>query len=275
MKAITKISLLFVFVGLSNHGVWAQSFTGIASYKSATSMSVELDDEDMPGVDQEELQRQLSKGMQRDYTLTFNAFESSFKQDQALDGGAVEAQSGGAMVRIVGGDNVIYRNTKNNTQKEKADLFGKVFLIDGQAELPEWKITKEQKQIGKYQCTKAVYSRTSTQTELNSEKGDEPITVIDTVQVVAWFTADIPVSHGPDEYWGLPGLIMEVHDDSRILICTKVVLKPQEAVVIEPPKTGKKVTAEEFDKIQDEKMQEMMNQYRGNDGERTVIRIRG
>jgi GLPGLI family protein len=275
MKTKIKITVLFVLLGLSHKGVWAQSFTGIASYKSATSMQMELDGEEMPGVDHEELQRQLSKGMQRDYTLTFNAYESLFKQDESLDGGAVEAQSGGAMIRIVGNDNVIYRNTKEQVQKEKADLFGKVFLIDDAAEMPEWTITKEKKQIGKYQCTKAVYSRVSMQTEFNSEHEGEPKMVTDTVQVEAWFTADIPVSHGPEGYWGLPGLIMEVHDDSRIFICTKVVLKTNETLAIEPPKTGKKVTAGEFDKIQDEKMQEMMNQYRGNDGDRTVIRIRG
>ena len=28
-----------------------------------------------------------------------------------------------------------------------------------------------------------------------------------TIEVVAWYTLQVPVNQGPDGYWGLPGLI--------------------------------------------------------------------
>ena len=42
-------------------------------------------------------------------------------------------------------------------------------------------------------------------------------------------------------------------------LCTKIELNPGEAVVVEKPSKGKKVTREEADQIRDEKMQEMMS----------------
>ncbi len=36
------------------------------------------------------------------------------------------------------------------------------------------------------------------------------------VEVVAWFTPEIPVSSGPSWYQGLPGLILEVSDDDTL-----------------------------------------------------------
>ena len=42
------------------------------------------------------------------------------------------------------------------------------------------------------------------------------------------FTPEIPVSTGPAMYGGLPGLILEIGDDNRVMICTKVVLNPDE-----------------------------------------------
>lgn len=60
----------------------------------------------------------------------------------------------------------------------------------------KWKITQEQKTILGYTCTKAIHSSIA-------PNGNENITE-------AWFTFSIPVSAGPDNYIGLPGLILAV-----------------------------------------------------------------
>ncbi|MBA5791900.1 GLPGLI family protein [Flavobacterium sp. xlx-214] len=56
-----------------------------------------------------------------------------------------------------------------------------------------WKITSETKKIKDYTCYKA----TTTFRGNNFE---------------AWFTPDIPINAGPWKWYGLPGLIVEVHD---------------------------------------------------------------
>jgi GLPGLI family protein len=32
------------------------------------------------------------------------------------------------------------------------------------------------------------------------------------VTITAWYTPEIPVNQGPENYWGLPGLILEIND---------------------------------------------------------------
>jgi GLPGLI family protein len=34
--------------------------------------------------------------------------------------------------------------------------------------------------------------------------------------VTAWHTPDIPLPHGPGDYWGLPDLILEVNDGKPV-----------------------------------------------------------
>jgi hypothetical protein len=83
-------------------------------------------------------------------------------------------------------------------------------------------------------------------------------------QIVAWFTPQIPVSHGPSEYWGLPGLILEVSAGDTTMLCSKIVLNPKETVVIEAPSNGKEINKEDYQLTVNEKMQE----FRDNRGRR-------
>ncbi len=73
------------------------------------------------------------------------------------------------------------------------------------------------------------------------------------VNVVAWFTPEIPVSSGPSWYQGLPGLILEVNDDKTTILCTKIVMNPKEKGKIKRPKKGKVISNQDFVKLQDEK----------------------
>ena len=48
----------------------------------------------------------------------------------------------------------------------------------------------------------------------------------ETQTVTAWYTPQIPVSNGPEEFQGLPGLILELSYDSQTILCSKISLKP-------------------------------------------------
>ena len=39
----------------------------------------------------------------------------------------------------------------------------------------------------------------------------DEIEVPKTIEVTAWYTPEIPINQGPADYWGLPGLILEVN----------------------------------------------------------------
>lgn len=70
---------------------------------------------------------------------------------------------------------------------------------------------------------------------------------------------DIPVSNGLGKYWGLPGLILELHESNTTYLCSKIVLNPLDKVEIKDPKNGKNVNQKEFDEIQEKKLKSMMN----------------
>jgi len=63
---------------------------------------------------------------------------------------------------------------------------------------PAWKISNEKKQIDGFTCYKATKT-------LVIKRGKKTFTT----PMIAWFCPDIPVSFGPIEFGGLPGLILE------------------------------------------------------------------
>lgn len=260
-----------MIVALSSMQVFAQ-FKGQATYKTAASMNVDISG-DMPGVDAEAIRKQLAKQMQREYTLIFNTHESTYKRVQELDQSS-SVSSGGLQIRMTGGDGILYRNTKTKVHKESEDLFGKEFLVVDKPESRNWKIVNEFKQIGQYECQKATFMSAVRQMTVDSDQGDEVVEKVDSVEVVAWFAPSIPVSTGPDSYWGLPGLILEVKNGNMSILCTKVAMNSEEVGEIEVPKKGKKISRADFEALREEKLEEMMNQYQG-EGNRTMIRIGG
>jgi GLPGLI family protein len=88
------------------------------------------------------------------------------------------------------------------------------------------------------------------------------------ITITAWYTPEIPVNQGPEGYWGLPGLILEVNDGKTIMLCSKIVLNSKDKVEIKAPTNGKVVTQKEYDETVIKKMEEFreMNQGQGRGG---------
>ena len=99
-------------------------------------------------------------------------------------------------------------------------------VVDDQLKY-SWKITSETKKIKEYTCYKA----TTTFRGNNFE---------------AWFTPDIPINAGPWKWYGLPGLIVEVHDVEKkeIYLLEKVEKLTEEAPF--PTKNLKTITLKDF-----------------------------
>ena len=111
------------------------------------------------------------------------------------------------------------------------------FLVAG--ELPElaWKLTGEEGMLLDRQVMKATAT-------------------MDTVSVEAWFAPEIPAPFGPDNYGGLPGLILmlSIDDGSKLYEATSITLDTEMEITV--PEKGRSVTQEEFDKLVQERMEE-------------------
>lgn len=260
--------------------MFAQDFSGRATYKTHRKSSFELDSTTMaanPKI-QEQLEAQMRKMFQKTFTLDFTKLESMYEEEQELDAPKVPSSNGGVMVMSFGGggSDVLYKNISENRMANKKELLGKVFLIKDNLVAYDWKLTGETKNIGNYTCYKAVYEIEEEEIQINmidSEVKEEK--VIKKRTTVAWYTPDVPISNGPRDYGGLPGLILEVNDGDLTIVCSEIVLNPKDIKEIKEPIKGKIVTRKKFEAIAKEKTKEMMDRFRSRDGKGLEIRIGG
>jgi GLPGLI family protein len=94
------------------------------------------------------------------------------------------------------------------------------------------------------------------------------------IEVVAWYSPEIPVSQGPEGYYGLPGLILEVSAGKTTILCSKVVMNVKDKKEIKAPTKGKVVTQKEYDEIVTKKMEEMREMYQSQGGNGGGMRMR-
>ena len=161
---------------------------------------------------------------------------------------------------------------------------GKEFLVSDSLPKYEWKMTGETKQIGQYLCMKATAIAPASKSDFRNFKPKSPEEqektkeaprttnffnrgeMPENLEITAWYTPEIPVGHGPENYHGLPGLILEASAGRTVILCSKIVLNPKERKEIKIPTKGEVVTQARFDEIMLKKVEEMqqMFQQRGN-----------
>lgn len=271
----SAITLAFIVAIFSISSMKAQDFQGQATYESKTDMknSVKIESPSLTPEMKVRMEERMKKAFEKTYLLTFNKTESIYEQPQTLE--APSGPSGGIMVKTVtAGDGKIYKNVKDKKSISEEDFFGKEFLVTDSLHNWKWQLQGETKKIGEYTCYKAisvipVTAEDKAEYEKRKNKKSESSTQFIYVEepkektITVWYTPDIPVSQGPGDYWGLPGLILEVNDEQTVILCSKIVLNPKDKITIKAPKNGKKVTKKEFN-TQIEKQMEQMKDSKGD-----------
>jgi GLPGLI family protein len=264
MKTIITLVLALV---LAISTAIAQEFNGIATYKTDRSFDLpdddskesEIDDAMMKGI-----RDQMKKQFQKIFTLNFTNTESLYEEEESL---APPSVGSGMQILFSGGSDLVYRNIKEKTYAQASEIMGKEFLIEDAIKDQDWVLVKETKNIGQHVCFKATKTKTQKDRVFNEEKGayeDSEKEVTTTV----WYTPSIPIQHGPDDYYGLPGLVLEVNDGELTILCSKIVLNPKEGVQTDKPTKGKRVSQEKFNEIQDQKNKEMQEQFEDRKGKK-------
>jgi GLPGLI family protein len=265
-KIVLVLCLLF-----ANFFVKAQEFQGVAYYASQTQMkNFSISSNDITPSMKEEMMAKMKKAFEKTFILTFTKTESLYHEEEKLE--VPNPSNGGVQVTFSnGGSTKLYKNLKLQNYSTNQDIFGKEFLIEDVLEQFDWKLLNEQKVIGDYNCSKAQIIIPVSANDLKEyqdfkEKQEKNKTAFFSLSepkervIEAWYSTNIPVSNGPEKYWGLPGLILELHDGSTTLLCSKIILNPKEKTEIKAPKNGKRVSQKEFEKIEEKKLKSMMNE---------------
>ena len=264
-------SLCTVLFALATITSFSQNnFQGKATYMSKTSMDMSRYDK-MSEQQKKQMMARFKSFLEKTYTLSFNKTTSSFRENVQLEG---PGASGPSWSRS-NGQGSIYKNISDKNMIEDIEMFSKRFLVSEKMEPLQWEMEMETKKIGNYTCYKAtlvkedtkvdwgaIFSRRRNNKKKDSTKTSENMPEKKMLTVTAWYTPQIPVSTGPDVYWGLPGLILELNAGRTTMLCTEVSINSDGILEIEEPKKGKKVTRVAYTKIVKEKTAELKERFK-------------
>ena len=295
MKKIIFTCTLIVTTFLSTA---QKDFQGLAIYESKTSTSDFKSqisgNKDITPEMQKMIEERMKKMFEKTFVLNFDKSASIYKEEEKLD--APGQQGGGMrmMSSFMGGGGTYYKNVKDKTYSVDKEFMGKEFLVKDTLRTYNWKMEGETREIGGYMCYKATAVIPASKTDFRNfrpkkeekkddaktdvaktdEKSTKTTSFFDTVDmpkeitITAWYAPEIPINQGPEGYWGLPGLILEINDGKTTILCSKIVLNAKDKAEIKAPNNGKVVTQIEYDETVTKKMEEMMemNQGQGRGG---------
>ncbi len=276
-----------------------KDFQGMAVYESKTSTSEFKDrmagNKEMTPDMMKMIEDRMKKMFEKTFILNFDKSASIYKEEEKLE--APGGQGGGGMrmmTSIMGGGGTFYKNVKDKSYTVDKEFMGKEFLVKDSLPKLDWKMDSETRVIGGYNCFKATAVRPVSKSDFRNfrpkregdkkeeDKKEEPkaenkdkktnfmdeFEVPKEITITAWYTPEIPVNQGPENYWGLPGLILEVNDGKTVILCSKIVMNAKEKVEIKAPTNGKAISQSDYDETVVKKMEEMreMNQGQGRGG---------
>lgn len=283
---ILKYNLaITMLLALISNSILSQDFQGKAYYLSKTTPDMSgWGNGQMTEFQKKQIAERMRGMFEKSYVLNFDRQASIFKEEEVLEAPGQKG-FGGWWTSFSSGPQ--YKNIKTRQFIQDQEFFGRQFLITDTLQKFEWKMGTETKQIGQYLCMKAtaikkvdefdwrsMRRKKSSEKNRDKSKADstkaksvtEDIEVPKTIEVTAWYTPQIPINHGPDEFWGLPGLILEVNADQTSILCSKIVMNPEQKFTIEAPDKGRIISRSDYNETVKLKMKEMREMYRGRGG---------
>ncbi|MBM1106631.1 GLPGLI family protein [Aurantibacter crassamenti] len=279
-KLIISIITVILLVATAN----AQDFQGKAIYQTKTTVGEFRGRSDMPEAQRKRMMERIKKASEKTFELTFDKSSATYIKEEVLEAPSADGGGRGGRFRFGSADDgKLYKNIQDKSYTKEAEMFGKVFLIKDELQTYNWVMGSETKKIGNYTCYQATAvipkDSTSFQTlmdkrrrerdrERNKEENKDESNEITSDEkseeiITAWFTPEIPISNGPGNYWGLPGLILEVNTAKTTMLCTKIVLNADEKITIAASKKGKEINQADYDALLLKKMDEMSERFQG------------
>lgn len=207
--------------------------------------------------EQEEMKKMIPEFNTSQQMLIFSELSSLFKSvpvdENPFDQGP---GSGGPrmMMRVMMQDETFLdRDADMVTQLR--EFMGKKYIIKKDANRIPWKLGQETKELNGFLCRNASYK----------DENDREIT--------AWYTEELRLPIGPQNFYGLPGLILEVNinTDEIVITADKIDMRALKKNELKEPKGGQEIKEEDYRAMVEEQM-EKMGAQRGQGGFRMMIR---
>lgn len=224
-------------------------------------------------IQNEEMKARVPEFRSNNMQLVFRGDECIYKAIEEEEDDEMSSDGGAVRMRFRRPNVEIYRNYATNKRIEQRDMMDKKYLIETDMKQPAWKLGTETKKVMGYECTQATLNDTARKQE-----------------IVAWFTMDLPLAAGPQNYGSLPGMILEldINKGEMLYFAKKIEFKKvsdtdstvttfsnkrlrgvfteHNDAFIKVPSKGDKITEEEFR----QKREEMMKRNGGGPGMRII-----
>ena len=224
MKKLAAIVFVVFFIF---SGAFAQNTSGKITFDRKKEW-IKLNDK-LPWISEEEKERSQrvwgsNKRPPVPYELYFNGDKSVyFEPEREVEYGYSRKKE----------EYKIIRDYSKSESQDIIETLDKKYIVEGVPEY-KWKIHNEIKEVAGYLCMKA-----------------ETYNPVLEQKVYAWFTDQIPVNGGPEGYYGLPGMILEIDlDDATVIVTASKVEIGTTTIELPLPKKvkGKKIERESLDK---------------------------
>jgi GLPGLI family protein len=263
MKKIQLVLGMLIALTSLTTAATAQMKEGKISYERKINMHRNLPDPQMKSM--------VPEFRTDKFELIFNENVSLFRSvvdEEAPDPFANAGGGGGGMrmnFRMPTANT--YTDMAKQMQYEERAFFEKEFLIIDSLKQYKWKLSEETKTIAKQLCKKATTMVTAPQMRMRVSIGGAGNNTDTTAnaprapketELVVWYAENIPVSFGPDNYSGLPGVIMEIDQDNGATVTTAVEVSakyPKKELVA--PTKGDKMNRAQFQENMQKLMQDM------------------
>src|SRR5690554_2649991 len=243
---------IFTLLAISlSIGAFAQEFSGKATYQTKQVLKMK---NPKPEHETPEFKRQLeaiNKSMEKTHFLEFTQYESVYTEEEKLPTTYKQANGNIASTSMREVWSKIYKNLKENYSLMDMDEY----IIKDTLHTSGWELSTESKKIGNYTVYKAIRIFTPKKLVADREETSNLLSMMDKkkpedIVYTAWYTPEIPIPNGPEKFGGLPGLILELHTQSTVYLCSEIVLNPKKPIEIKIPK-GKVISQEEYDRMKE------------------------
>ena len=184
----------------------------------------------------------LPKERKSEKILSFSNEATLFENSKDIADDMTESPHEGVNIKmVIGGDNRIFTDLKNQKIIEQRDFMNRMFLVEKELPKVDWKLTGNQKVILGYSCMEATKQDTAG------------------VTTTVWFAPSLNIKGGPAGFCNLPGMVLEanIKDGSHTFLAKSIEPVNPAELKIKKPGEGKKVTEAEYKKIVSDKMKEM------------------
>ena len=225
--------------------------------------------------------------------LAFKDQQSLYKpfktDDDDMPGTEQGGGGGGGGMRIIrsggGGNTESFKDYEKNTKTEIRELGPKKYLLDDSLKHYSWKLSPDTMTILGHLCHKAtttikggIFGAAMQRFGSgggnrgggnNGDSASRTPRVMPDQQAVAWYADDIASPSGPDDFGGLPGLILYLNVDDGALIFTPLNFDAKSGTV-KAPSGAKKITREEYRAMAGQQFRGM--RLSGGGGQQIIIR---